>query len=123
MCLSGAVMMLLSRFSNGREKGNVIPGLVIAVLGVAANTWFWLRYRKLNREKPDAILAVQSRLYRAKSLVDFCVTAALLTVAAAPGTEAARYMDLIGSVVVAAYLAVSGWMTLRGNRKSHVQAE
>lgn len=121
MCLSGTAMLFLSLLSQNTEKGNVIPGLAIAVLGVTTNTWFYLRYRKLNREKQDAILAVQSRLYRAKSLVDFCVTAALLTVAAAPGTEAARYMDLTGSIIVAAYLVMSGWITLRGSRERHIQ--
>jgi divalent metal cation (Fe/Co/Zn/Cd) transporter len=120
MCLSGAAMLLISLFSSNTEKGNVIPGLAIAILGVTTNTWFYLRYRRLNREKPDAILAVQSRLYRAKSLVDACVTIALLTVAAAPGTKAARYMDLFGSIIVSAYLIANGWITLQGVRKHHI---
>jgi len=50
MCLSGAAMLFIALFSPDTEKGNVIPGLVIAVLGVITNTWFWLRYRRLNRE-------------------------------------------------------------------------
>lgn len=116
MCLSGAVMLLITQFATPADKGNVIPGLVIAVLGVTTNTWFWLRYRRLNRETPDAILAVQSRLYRAKSLVDACVTAALATVAIAPGTPTARAMDVGGSVIVAAYLIVNGILTVRAVR-------
>lgn len=60
MCLSGAAMLFIALFSPNMEKGNVIPGLVIAVLGTIVNTWFWLSYRKLNKEKPDSILAVQS---------------------------------------------------------------
>lgn len=114
MCLSGTAMIFIALFSSTREKGNVIPGLVIAVLGVTTNTWFWLRYRKLNREKPDAILAVQSTLYLAKSLVDACVTMALTVIAAAPDAPAARYVDLGGSLVVAIYLIVNGIMTIRG---------
>lgn len=113
MCLSGAAMALIALFSDAAEKGNVIPGLVIAVLGVTTNTWFWLRYRMLNREKPDAILAAQARLYRAKSLVDACVTAALAVVAIMPGTPAARIMDLGGSIIVAVYLIASGIITIR----------
>lgn len=116
MCLSGAAMALIAWFSNDAEKGNVLPGLAIAVLGVTTNTWFWLRYRRLNRETPDAILAAQSRLYRAKSLVDACVTVALTVVAIAPGTPAARTMDLGGSIAVAVYLIVSGVLALRGTR-------
>jgi divalent metal cation (Fe/Co/Zn/Cd) transporter len=114
MCLSGIVMLFIALFSSDAKKGNVIPGLVIAVLGVITNSWFWLRYRKLNLQKPDAILAVQSKLYRAKSLVDTCVTAALTVVAAAPASPAARYVDLGGSIIVAAYLFVNGIITIRG---------
>jgi len=78
MCGSGNVSVgsgyaVYCIVSPDTEKGNVIPGLVIAVLGVITNTWFWLRYRRLNREKPNAILAVQSRLYCAKAAVDACV--------------------------------------------------
>jgi len=115
MCLSGAAMMFIALFSPNTEKGNVIPGLIIAVLGVTTNSWFWLRYYKLNHKKPDAILAVQSRLYRAKSLVDACVTIALTFVAVAPGAPAVRYVDLGGSIIVAAYLIINGIMTMRGS--------
>jgi len=113
MCLSGAAMLAIALLARGGEKGNVLPGLMIAVLGVATNSWLWLRYRRLDRERPDAILAAQGRLYRAKSLVDACVTVALATVAAAPGAPAARYMDLGGSAAVAVYLIASGIMAIR----------
>ena len=70
MCLGGSIMLALAVLSENTEKGNVIPGLVIALLGVAANTIFWRKYTKLNKAEPNAILAVQARLYREKSLVD-----------------------------------------------------
>lgn len=108
MCLGGLGMLLMAFLFPSQEKGNVIPGLVIAILGVLTNTWFWLRYRHLNKAAPNAILAIQSRLYRAKSLVDTAVTAALITVAAAPGSPAAAFMDVAGSAVVAVYLLYSG---------------
>ena len=113
MCLGGAAMALLSFLSNSGNKGNVVPGLVIAILGVLTNSWFWFRYRNLDRRDPNAVLAVQSKLYRAKSLVDLCVTAALLSVALYPGSAAAYYMDTAGSLVVAAYLVISGVSILR----------
>lgn len=112
MCLSGAAMLLITFLSDHSERGNVIPGLIIAILGVTTNTWFWLRYRKLDRENPNAILAVQSKLYRAKSFVDACVTIALATVAIAPASMAALYMDIAGSVVVAVYLIINGGITI-----------
>ncbi|MFT3943337.1 MAG: cation transporter [Ancrocorticia sp.] len=120
MCVSGIVMLLLALISDNHEKGNVIPGLVIAGMGVAVNTWFWLRYRSLNKRTPDAILAVQSRLYRAKSLVDTAVVIALATVLLAPGTPAALFMDKAGSVVVAIYLIINGIIAAKGG---HIPVE
>lgn len=114
MCLGGAAMALLAFLPQNWDKGNVVPGLVIAILGVMTNSWFWLRYRKLDRKDPNAILEVQSRLYRAKSLVDLCVTAALLSVALFPGSRGALYMDAGGSLVVSVYLILSGVGILRG---------
>lgn len=123
MCLSGAAMLFIALFSSDTETGNVIPGLVIAVLGVITNSWFWLRYRKLNREKPDAILAVQSRLYLAKSLVDICVTTALTFVAVVPGAPVTRFVDLGGSIIVAAYLVFNGIKTIHGSNNTIIMQQ
>lgn len=113
MCVSGGSMLLIALLTAETETGNVIPGLTIAVLGVIANTIFFFRYRKLSRAEGNAVLAVQSRLYGAKSLVDGCVTTALLAVALYPGSQASLYLDKIGSVVVAVYLVWCGVRTVR----------
>lgn len=113
MCLGGSIMLVLAFLSQETEQGNVIPGLSIAVLGVIANTIFWRKYAKLNRAEPNPILAVQARLYRAKSLVDSCVTLALLSVALFPGRQFSYYIDKVGSVIVAAYLVLCGLQTIR----------
>ena len=105
-------MLLLTFVSEQEDKGNVIPGLAIALLGVFANTIFWRKYTKLNRQEPNAILAVQARLYRAKSLVDSCVTIALLSVALFPASIISYYLDLVGSVIVALYLIWCGIQTI-----------
>ena len=112
MCIGGLFMIALTLLSETADKGNVIPGLSIAVLGVIANTIFWRRYAKLNRAEPNAILAVQARLYRAKSLVDGCVTAALLSVALAPASVFSLWLDFLGSLIVAAYLVWCGIRTV-----------
>jgi divalent metal cation (Fe/Co/Zn/Cd) transporter len=112
MCLGGTLMLLLAFVSEQEDKGNVIPGLSIALLGVIANTIFWRKYTKLNRQEPNAILAVQARLYRAKSLVDTCVTVALLAVALFPASTVSFYLDLVGSVIVALYLIWCGIQTI-----------
>ena len=113
MCLGGSIMFVLAFVSGDTETGNVIPGLAIALLGVVANTIFWRRYTRLNKAEPNPILAVQARLYRAKSLVDTCVTAALLSVAIAPQAAFSYYLDRIGSAIVAAYLVSCGVQTIR----------
>lgn len=113
MCLGGSIMLVLAFTSGSRDKGNVIPGLTIALLGVIANTIFWCKYSRLNKAEPNPILAVQARLYRAKSLVDGCVTLALLSVALAPGSQFSYYFDFVGSVIVAAYLIFCGAQTIR----------
>ncbi len=87
---------------------------MIAILGIVANSLFWLRYRQLNRIEPNAILAVQSRLYRVKTLVDLCVSLALLTVVLAPDSKFSLYMDIAGSIVVAIYMFINGIQTILG---------
>ena len=112
MCIGGTFMIVLALLSDNADKGNVIPGLVIALLGVIANSIFWVKYTKLNRAEPNAILAVQARLYRAKTLVDACVTTALLSVVIAPASQVSIWLDFIGSIIVAVYLIWCGMKTI-----------
>ena len=112
MCLAGAIMAVLAFALDNEDKGNVIPGLAIAVLGVIANSLFWAKYTRLNKAEPNAILAVQARLYRAKSLVDMSVTVALSAVLINPTSEVSLRLDMIGSLVVAVYLVWCGAKTI-----------
>ena len=113
MCIAGIVMAVVAVASPAADKGNVIPALVIAGLGFAVNGAFWARYTSLNRTTPNVIIAVQARLYRAKTFVDACVTAALLTMLLAPGTDLATAVDLVGGVIVSAYMVFTGIKTFR----------
>ena len=112
MCLGGSFMIALAFLSKTAAEGNVIPGLSIAIMGVIANTLFWRKYTKLNKNEPNAILAVQARLYRAKSLVDGCVTIALLSVTIAPDSPVSIWLDFAGSLIVALYLNYCGVQTI-----------
>ncbi len=112
MCVGGTFMILLALMNDSGDKGNVIPGLAIAVLGVIANSVFWRKYTRLNRAEPNAILKVQARLYRAKTLVDGCVTIALLSVVAAPASNVSCLLDFAGSLIVAVYLIWCGIRTI-----------
>lgn len=118
MCVGGAMMLLLALLSEQSEAGNVLPGLCIAILGVVANSIFWVRYGKLGRQSGNSILLVQSRLYRAKTLVDICVTAALLSVALFPAARFSYYLDRGGSAVVALYLIHTGIGTIRNRLRN-----
>ena len=120
MCLAGAIMVVLAFAMNNEEKGNVIPGLSIAVLGVIANSIFWAKYTRLNKAEPNAILAVQAILYRAKTLVDSSVTIALLSVLIAPQSAVSYWLDLIGSIIVSVYLVWCGIRTIYEELKKKV---
>ena len=118
MLLGGIAMLFIAVFSENTDKGNVIPGLSIAVMGVIANTLFWRKYTRLSRETANPILTVQARLYRAKTIVDSCVTIALATVAIFPQSQAAYYLDIAGSVIVAVYLVYCGAKTIKESYQS-----
>lgn len=113
MCLSGGIMLFLALFSGSSEKGNVIPGLTIALLGVIANSLFWRKYTRLGKQTGSAILAVQGRLYRAKTMVDGCVVIALSSVLLLPGSALSARLDTLGSAIVSLYLLWCGIKTIR----------
>ncbi len=113
MCLSSVAMLLITFLGGSSDKGNVIPGLSIAFLGLTTNSWFWLRYKRLAKENEDAILLVQSRLYRAKSFVDACVFIVLLIVTIAPFSKIAYFSDMVGAIIVSGYLIANGIIILK----------
>ena len=121
MCLGGSIMILLAFMADSSEKGNVIPGLIITLMGLITNIIFWCRYARLSRENKNAILIVQARLYRAKTFVDACVTAALLSVTIAPESAISTLLDLVGSVIVAIYLTWCGIKSIWENAKKKLK--
>lgn len=105
-------MTVLAITVHSTDKGNVIPGLVIAVLSASANAVFWSKYERLGKKTKNPILLVQARLYRAKTLIDTCVTAALVVIMIFPESTLSHALDLGGSAVVAIYLLISGIKTV-----------
>jgi divalent metal cation (Fe/Co/Zn/Cd) transporter len=118
MICTGIVMLIvaLSRLSVFEPGGNVAPGLIIAVLGLIFNGWFWRRYAALNREQHNSVIAAQQKLYLAKASVDLCVVIALIAVASAPNHPATRYVDVLGSITVSGYLLWSGLRMARSHQ-------
>jgi divalent metal cation (Fe/Co/Zn/Cd) transporter len=86
------------------------------VLGLITNAWFWRRYTRQNQEHYSSLIESQGRLYRAKAMVDLAVIAALASVAINPAHPLTRYIDVLGSLVVAAYLLWNGWSAARSVR-------
>ncbi|SCY19331.1 cation transporter [Butyrivibrio sp. INlla14] len=113
MCISGISMIIMAFVSDTGDKGNVLPAFVIALFGVIANTLFWRKYSKLYSVEKNAILGVQARLYGAKSIVDTCVTLTLLVVALWPKSTFSYYFDILGSILVSAYMLRSGIKTIK----------
>lgn len=122
MGCSGITMLFvaLSRLATFEPGGKVTLGLVIAVLGLLMNSWFWWRYTSLTREQYDPVIAAQQQLYRAKAFVDLCVVIALAAVVIAPAHPVTRYVDILGSVVVAGYLLWNG-LRMAQSRLGNVQ--
>ena len=121
LATSGGVMLLLAlqRHADFAPGGDVRLGLLVALLGLATNGWFWRRYAGFARERPGRLMQGQCRLYRAKVAVDTCVIVALASVALAPGRPATRWVDLAGSLAVALYLLWSAGRSVAG-RGGHV---
>jgi divalent metal cation (Fe/Co/Zn/Cd) transporter len=111
--VSGLSMFFLAlfHFQNLGPGGNVIPGLIIAVLGFVVNFGFWQRYRALERAGHDPIIAAQRQLYLAKIFVDICVVLALSAVLFMPTQAVRRQIDILGSLAVASYLLWSSFRT------------
>lgn len=112
MIVSGIIMLILAITAESTEKGNVIPGLTIATLGLVANSIFWVKYSRLAKASGNKILTVQSNLYRAKTFVDFSVFLALGVVLFSDNVSVSYYFDMIGTVCVSVYLVFTGVKTL-----------
>jgi len=112
MCLGGGLMLLLL-FLPQKAAGDVLPSFLIAFLGLVANSLFFRKYYLLDRAEPNPILKVQSRLYGAKSLVDLCVSLALVSLLLLPERPLSHYLDHFGSFAVSLYLLYTGLRTIR----------
>lgn len=109
MLVSGVAMGCLAVIGLIRPspKGNVLPALIIAVLGVISNGILALNYTAANKKAPNDVMKAQRALYRTKTVVDGCVCCALIAVMLVTGT-AARIADFAGGLAVTAVLCVNG---------------
>lgn len=110
MLVSGLAMGFLAVIGllNPSPKGNVIPALIIAVLGVISNGILAMNYSAANKKTPNDVIKAQRTLYCTKTVVDACVCCALVTVMLVTG-NAARLADFAGGLAVTAVLCVNGF--------------
>jgi len=85
-------------------SGNVWLGLAIAGLGVLFNGFFWFRYRHFNAQANNTVMHTQSRLYKAKTIVDISVVVAFVSVLMFPDQWVSYWIDLGVTVVISVYL-------------------
>lgn len=116
--LAGLIMTVITFVLHTEDKGNIIPALTIALLSASANSLFWIKYTRLHRAGAGAIMAVQARLYRAKTLIDTGISAVLLTILVAPKSGFSHWLDFSGSLLVAIYLTWCGIKTVYEEMKN-----
>ena len=112
MCFAGIIMAVIAIAVSDEGKGNVIPGLVIALISLVGNSFFLIKYTRLSKAMSSTIMTVQMRLYRAKTLVDTSVAVALTAVIVNPDGTLVFWLDIVGSMVVSIYLFWNGVKTV-----------
>ena len=99
-------------------SGNVWLGLAIAGLGVLFNGFFWFRYRHFNAQTNNTVMHTQSRLYKAKTIVDISVVVAFVSVLTFRGQWLSYWIDLGVTVLISMYLL---YRSIRMMRESFSQ--
>ena len=109
MIISGLIMLGLGIFVQNEDKGNLIPSLIIALLGLSSNGIFWIKYHKMAKSTGDELFKTQRSLYSGKIFVDTSVFASLTVVLFSNNITLSYYCDLFGTICVASYLVYSGF--------------
>lgn len=98
----------ITGFSVEPYNGNVIPGFIIAILGVILNGYFFVSYKRSLAKQFDPIIHSQYMMYRAKTGVDSCVVLTLGCILFIPKWEFLPWLDLGCTLIVACCLLVEG---------------
>ncbi len=109
LMLSASVLIFLfiEGLVNPRvPEGTVWLGLTIALLGLLFNGYFMVRYQRFNHQKESFVMDSQSKMYQAKTLVDFNVVIALSSMVFFKASTLSYWIDSIGTLLIALYLVV-----------------
>lgn len=117
MMISGVAMGFLTIIGliYPSDKGNVLPALIIATLGVITNGILARNYTVANSKTPNDVLKAQRTMYRTKTIVDGFVCGALIAVMLSSDTVTV-IADFIGSLIVTIVLCVNGYNLLAKRR-------
>ena len=115
MCLSGGIMLYVAVADFGGNKGDMIPSLILAIIGAIINTKLYLNYRSMSH----SVLSVQAKLHRVKALLDGGIVIVLIVWLLAPNDVIKQYSNMFGTACISIYLIWSGFGVLEIKKRNN----
>lgn len=117
MCLSGGIMLYVAVADFGGNTGDMIPSMILAIIGAIINTKLYLNYRSMSH----AVLSIQAKLHRVKALLDGGLVLILLVWFLASNETVKLYSNVIGTACISLYLIWSGFgvLDIKGRRSKN----
>ena len=100
----GVIYTSIDRLYDPPVLDNLLPGLILSLIGIFVNAWFWRKKNKLVQQKSTPILEAQWRLYRSKTIMDVVTVISLTGTIYLQDYELGRYIDPAASVLLAGFL-------------------
>lgn len=89
--------------------GGVLAGIVILVIIIATNIFFWFRNYRIAQKEPSPLMDSQWRLFRLKAFANIVVLLTLVLAVFCAGYPWAVYIDPVASFIVIGFLLHSGY--------------
>ncbi len=100
-------------FIEPSETGWLLPGIIVALVALVNNSYFWRKYNKIVKEESTQIIESQRRLYRSKALGDIVVFLTLISTVLLGAYDWHQYIDPAGSVLIALFILFSALKILK----------
>lgn len=124
MILTGSILLIIGLIqikNQNHPEGDIRLGLLIALMGLGVNSFFWKRYHGFYKEHKDHVILAQKRLYKSKVLLDLAVIGGLLSVHFLYDENLGVILDSLGMWVVSGFLLKNGLGTLLLNKKRRLE--
>lgn len=114
MTLSFLIVIIsaVERFHRPEPMKNITFGVVFISIAGLVNAWCWMRNRRLARRERSAIMESQWRLFRAKTIINGCILAALISGKLLNEYHWSVYIDPITSLLLASFLLFSSYQII-----------